>query len=1254
MSAVSGTELYAEQIQFYLAGQNCLIRQSAITEDPYIIDSVPLDDIAFKNASVVVLASNGIYPTRYIDVHVPLNELVTFQLAVNGLVVYLSYNTTVPQSTVNSRAQKAIKILQDAFGVELFEQVDASSRTFTLYGVAPDWRAALSVTTSQLPKDGYFKYLDSARLGSASYTASKHLSCGFASINRYGGSLGGFSIGGISDLLSLLDFNTTEITNFLGLNFTGDVPQVFGSRTNLVFVQYEGATDSITFASQAYTFNAKKALGMPEGAQFKPSAMIWNSMFNFNPVGILGTMIDVNVITGNVTSWDLGTSRLTMDDTILDTIYMASALGRSMGIDIVAILDALEFVIKNVFFITSWEKSGALSKLYTNVNLTRAGYEELLSGAGLNPDLLDFLLDEIMLDTSPLALVGFRGLPYVPAGLLKAIPNVIVGYKKPESNIPVVIAQLDTDFSVKPFQETIQMTLNVTNIGTSRAWGIKIGHGTSSLAELTNNLINYPVSVDYEVRGFLIPALASVDPLSVFYGIENIMINIASYSGQKWIVEPVLPTPGYGALLLLDSAGPSGRPGRNDGYVDFHEVGLLSPSDPYNYIEPGKSMIIDLSDASLTGMFIPFSGENSTFTSASLLAGNQVPPPATNNETNAFDLDGIYWQIDTIGVGINRAIKIEFEFANTTNNVTRDDVSALEFRYVGYNNATIWSGGNASFMIWNYNTNQWVPVSNLTRAPVSINQTSILSSVDIFRIYDGDNDTANNTINIKHYMAPMTNEVKIQLHLGNNASTRLSIDSFDMDYLRRNQTLMPIPQQSFAYTDRSSLTALQAVSNSLYVGSQNASALVVKQRMAANVHSVLPGTSTSAIISIVNKGNRTATNINISIPIPGIITSLGSFTINGKFLNHSVASIAAGASVTMTCDFIVPNSEKIPGVLVSYANQTRAFIVRGNDWYIDAYVDYKSFSLRPYLIDVNATMSHVNPSSIPDISQTFGINYSVSIAHASPLTGALTTSLPGTSYFTISGPNPVDIVLSGNKGSVVKTYTKNSYKGYLVPSINFNTELMAMLLRYVPPAPVAIGEMEITIKKQIVQGASFLPASFRVVRGTNLVVIVTINNTGTLNVGAYEKLALALRQGFTIDDNFGYNQAAFEVLKGDVSVSNVSLAPGQSISFNYTMQAKKVGSFKIGSVVKSYYFLKEKRATSNYFTVVIDEKPELVAIYLGTSTGVTILIVFGSIYTKKKQDKALEDFKRRDRVLYDELAGSKRTYDEYLDDGGTR
>jgi hypothetical protein len=892
-----------------------------------------------------------------------------------------------------------------------------------------------------------------------------------------------------------------------------------------------------------------------------------------------------------------------------------------------------------VFFITAWEKTGALSKLYTNVNLTRAGYADLLAQAGLSPDLLDFLLDQIMLDTSPLALIGFRGLPYVPTGLLRAIPNIIVAYKNPTFNQPNVIAQLDTDLSIKPFQEPISLKLNVTNIGNQRAWGTKIGHGTSSIADLTANLIPLTNTISYEVRGFFVPALASTGTFSMFYGMENLLMNTNSFSPAVLL-----------ALFLLGVGDDNG-----DGFIDMHEAGVLGPTDPYNFIEPGHSVMIDLSDAGLTGLYTAFDGENSSFTTASIVTGTQVPPSTLNNNTNALGIDGTDWEIDTVGSGINRVITINFTFANETNNVTSGKIAALEFRYLGTNNVTIWSGGNASFVIWNYNTSTWVPVSNLTRSPVSINQTGILSGSDTFRIYDGDNDTANLAINLTHYMSGQNNTVRIRLHLGNNASTRLSIDSFAMDYLQRNQTLSLVPAQSFAYTDKASITTRQATSNSLYVGSQNASALVVKQWIAGNVYTCSPGNPVTMIVSIANKGNRSATIVDVSIPLPGIVTSVGTFSINGDYLNDSVGTIAAGASVAISYDFIVPNSEKIPGILVTYDNQTsirsgKDFTIRGNDWYVDAYIDYRTQASRPYLIDLNATMSHVNPSSVPDISQTFGVNYSVATAHASSLGGPLATSLPVTSYFAITGANPVSISLNGQgKGSVSKTYTKNSYKGYLVPSFNFDSELMAALLRYVTPAPLAIGEMEITIEKQAQQSGVIQPAAFRITRGLRLTVIVNITNTGTLNVGAYETLALSLRYGFTIDDNYGYDQAAFSVLAGDVSVTNVSLDPGQSVSFNYTVQAEKVGSFTLGSTSKDYYFLREERATSNEFAVTIDEKPELIATYLGVSIGVTLLIIYGSIHTKKKQARALDEFKLRDRVLYDNLAKSKTTYDEYLD-----
>jgi hypothetical protein len=244
----------------------------------------------------------------------------------------------------------------------------------------------------------------------------------------------------------------------------------------------------------------------------------------------------------------------------------------------------------------------------------------------------------------------------------------------------------------------------------------------------------------------------------------------------------------------------------------------------------------------------------------------------------------------------------------------------------------------------------------------------------------------------------------------------------------------------------------------------------------------------------------------------------------------------------------------------------------------------------------------------------------------------------------------VTISLDGSgQGSAVKTYNKTSYKGYLVPTFSFDGKSMAALMRYVPADNLPVGELSLSIQKYVIKDGASMPASFRVTRDKTMVVIVNITNIGTVPVGLLEKISLNLRHGYTIDDNQGFDQSAFVMVAGDASVANLSLAPGESILFNYTLRATKVGDHLLGATIKEFYFLRRAQATSNEFTAIVDEKPELIATYLGVSIGVTLLLVFGSIFTKKQQQRALEDFKRRDKILYDELTGQKRTYDEFLD-----
>ena len=845
-SLISGDDVYSEQIQAFLAGNNALIRQSAITNDNYTLNQLPLDDTAFENATTILFSSNGKKPVGYSDLHVPFNELVTFEVPVNGIFLYISYNVS---TNIEKRAARAKSLIQDAIGIELLEINDGYSTQFTYYGVQPNWKRMVDLITLQLPNDGYFSYLDKGRITSTSYMNSKHLSAGFISIDPDGGEISDIAAaGGILDIFNQLDFNSSELEGFLGLDFDEEDVNVLGGKTNIAFVQYEGDSSGISYNAGEYEFDLKKALGVDESVVLKPSRSIWNSLFSLDPTGVLTTLIDVSVLTGNVKDWNVIQNgvhnNLTIDDEILDTIYLASGLLGGQGFNIIEVLDALEFVVDNLYMITHWEKTGAASRLYSNINMTREGYDQLLADFGLPEWLLDFILDEIIFDTSPLDLVGFQGLPYIPSGLLKPIENYTVTYEiinnQPQ---PIIIANHETDLAVKPYDEIINLDLNLTNVGSDWAYGVKIGHGNLNIQDLLGTLPS--IGIDYEIRAFYIPSLAPLGFGYAVYGFENYLF---------------IPTATQ--VFTLGLAGISDDNG--DGYYDAVEMGIIDPGEPVPSLAPnGGSVLIDLSELVATSFYIGFENETANFTSVSLLNGTEILPATENNDTLAESIDGETWDIESNGTGENNNITIQFSFENETSNVNATEIEALEFTYQGFNNDTIWENGTAEFFIYNFNTSLWVPLNNLTRNSIFINQTSPITGFDQFRIYKGDNDTENNTIDLLDYMNESANfSVLLQLRLLNNVSTLLEVDYMGMNYLQRNDTTTRIPPRRVTYTDSSSITRRNALSDALYVSSLNTSSLLVEQHIENSAdHTTGPGQSRDVVINIYNVLNASTARV---------------------------------------------------------------------------------------------------------------------------------------------------------------------------------------------------------------------------------------------------------------------------------------------------------------------------------------------------------------------------------------------------------
>ncbi len=372
----------------------------------------------------------------------------------------------------------------------------------------------------------------------------------------------------------------------------------------------------------------------------------------------------------------------------------------------------------------------------------------------------------------------------------------------------------------------------------------------------------------------------------------------------------------------------------------------------------------------------------------------------------------------------------------------------------------------------------------------------------------------------------------------------------------------------------------------------------------------------------------------------------------------SIPSIPASNTVTRSFQFTVPNSEKVPGAVITYDNQTQIsangsdFAVITNDLYIDAPVDYKSAGTSPAVIKLHGTTLLATPAHVPNVGESFPVNYSLSFTGLPAWVTTVGLPLLDTPFFDHAAPGGTVSVSIGAQGtgSSLSNTTKASPRGYLLLGWLVPDMALGSLVRYVPPAHVQIGQVALKIDKYVLQGATLISNAMTITRDELVSVQVKVTNTGTLPLGLVEEEDASNPLGFFVSDNFGYPQAAFVVVSGNVSAAALVLEPGNSTSFTYTVTATKVGVHELGAVEKEYLFITRRSTSSNSITVTVNEKPVLVLVYVGTSVGVLVAVVAFSAYDRKKQRRAWEEFKRTDKVLYEEIEkDEKRSYSEYLD-----
>ena len=128
-SDIAGSDLYAESINAFVAGNKSIIKQSLFTNDTNILSQFDSHDPAFSKCNVIISASNGInpdiFPTILTESEIPSHYVVGF----NSFVGFLYYDKEVDVEDVKLKAERALEIIRKKFKIDLI-MVNATEQNF--------------------------------------------------------------------------------------------------------------------------------------------------------------------------------------------------------------------------------------------------------------------------------------------------------------------------------------------------------------------------------------------------------------------------------------------------------------------------------------------------------------------------------------------------------------------------------------------------------------------------------------------------------------------------------------------------------------------------------------------------------------------------------------------------------------------------------------------------------------------------------------------------------------------------------------------------------------------------------------------------------------------------------------------------------------------------------------------------------------------------------------------------------------------
>ena len=1251
---VAGTDLYAENIDVYVAGNKSIIKQSLFSNDTSILPQFDTRDPAFYKCNLHFSVSNGIVPEIFPNVVTENDIPLQFGMSFNTFSGFLYYEEDISQSEVQIRAERALDIIRRKFEIDLIQIPTSNQFFFPFIGYFPNWNVYMREIMGNLPMDGYWKALDVERLTSDEYLNSKHLSSTFLLIN----SLDllekdfltlvdqiDFNIDSL-DLSYLESFDVETIFEQFS-NILLDYPTIFGNFTDLIgtnetetsedmdaltealgglslsnqshyanlMVQYEGAEGSIIEVGQNnYEFNLWKALNY-DGDALRPSEKIFIAL-----LGAFLSNLDINIMSTEITDvspkyYDFYSFLLEQIDTVL---FYA-------GLDFD--IESLEDYSLELF----WRDYEGIKKNYIKpVNLNDP------------EDYINFL-----------SILGFQGIEGLPTGILNPINEFIVTYANDYSEPSIVIKKdLIGKNASNGINNTFSFNITAKNVGNNTIYG---------------NPTDIPLDLE--------DALALiVGPAGVFLGLdqdlEDAIWDIVSviYSGQYNSIENFFNFDKKPRIFYFDTSGA--------GIIDYYYPDLLNISNLLPYNEKMDDVITIMASSypqlldSLNTVGVSISDLRTIFTNQDsvwneenwlLASGEQLTYEFSNFSIALYDSFTPFY---------NYSFLIEDDYPNLPFIISGESISestpqmALENdniswtieseeKYVGYHEIDVqFLFKNLTVIDFENNSLDRISIIlNLTNIPNNLVLEVYNYSSEIFE--DLNNFTTSDTNSTlefsfdrnENYLEwifdPYTREnhsILVRIHASDSSGFNISIDNFDIQFSYRDVNLYQVLGSRIIYSSFSGNVDYVRSSNTVTLSTYNMASIVAYGFL--DDYNCSHGDLLNYRLFLENIGSEVAYNVNISLLIPGMPYQLNEFILENSTLTKIIPEIMPNGQEELNFSFYCPNSAKISKVSITYENNETIANLNSteltaipNEVFFSSPIDYKERF--PFVKTVEISLNSSNNS--PQIGDYFNLTFKVK---NSGIEGFNISSMNfhTRDQFGDLIPENESFIISNIEYNQIKSFTltlfKEDWKAYLYPAINHFDCSESRIIQIRKSESIILGTITLTILKTVDKS--------QIEIGDIVSVNITVINGGSICV-----------KNISLKDTISFSGIYFDLIDGNLVNEISCLNSGETLTFIYKIQAKTQALMKLKPAFIEQYYLNKMNFQSNevQIKIIIPKTTQILFIIIPSLGGLMVLLVF--IWQKTKYNSKKYERRRDELILFQDSSMSsvlnvKRSLRDYF------